>query len=573
MADVKWTKEQSQAIHEKGSNILVAAAAGSGKTAVLVERIINKIINEKIDIDRLLVVTFTNAAAAEMRERVLEAIYQKLDETPENENLQRQITLLNKASICTIDSFCLDVVRNHFYELENISPNFRIADTTEIELLKQEVLEDIFEEKYESQEEDFAELINTYTSYRDDTPLKELILKIYTYIQSNPFPNQWLDEKVEMFHIQDFAEDFSKNPWGEILLKEVEEELIDDINTLKEQEQNLARNPELEKYTKTLSDDIDKLEMLKVNLNSWDKAYAIYTNLTFATWPRQKVDSAIKDQAKLVRDDIKKKLTKKLNKIFIYNSEEANRDIADMYPILVKLKHLIFTFGEEFSKRKRNKNIVDFNDIEHLALHILIKNEDGKVEATEIAKSYQEKFLEIAIDEYQDSNMVQEYILTAISNGNNIFMVGDVKQSIYKFRQACPDLFLDKYLKDIRKCLPCSNAVWKDISRDFNVALSTFCDENPDFNEHILIDAFGTPQEMADELLKKIPQLEINRHKSSKLKFIVLMCLYVVITLICISSLVYISIIKNSVRTPVNTETTVIIGEEVLVSSSDELKK
>ena len=445
MAEVKWTKEQSQAIHEKDSNILVAAGAGSGKTAVLVERIINKIINEKIDIDRLLVVTFTNAAAAEMRERVLEAIYKKLDETPENENLQRQITLLNKASICTIDSFCLDVVRNHFYELENISPNFRIADTTEIELLKQEVLEDIFEEKYESQEEDFAELINTYTSYRDDTPLKELILKIYTYIQSNPFPNQWLDEKVEMFHIQDFAEDFSKNPWGEILLKEVEEELIDDINTLKEQEQNLARNPELEKYTKTLSDDIDKLEMLKVNLNSWDKAYAIYTNLTFATWPRQKVDSAIKDQAKLVRDDLKKKLTKKLNKIFIYNSEEANRDIADMYPILVKLKHLIFAFGEEFSKRKRNKNIVDFNDIEHLALHILIKNEDGKIEPTEVANIYKEKFVEIAIDEYQDSNMVQEYILTAISRGNNTFMVGDVKQSIYKFRQAMPDLFLSKY--------------------------------------------------------------------------------------------------------------------------------
>lgn len=445
MADVKWTKEQSQAIHEKGSNILVAAAAGSGKTAVLVERIINKIINEKIDIDRLLVVTFTNAAAAEMRERVLEAIYKKLDETPENENLQRQITLLNKASICTIDSFCLDVVRNHFYELENISPNFRIADTTEIELLKQEVLEDIFEEKYENQEEDFAELINTYTSYRDDTPLKELIIKIYTYIQSNPFPNQWLNEKIEMFHIQDFEQDFSKNPWGEILLKEVEEELIDDISTLKEQQQNLERNPELEKYAKTIFDDIDKLEMLKVNLNSWDKAYAIYSNLTFATWPRQKVDSAIKDQAKLVRDDIKKKVTKKLNKIFIYNSEEANRDIADMYPVLVKLKNLIFEFGEEFSKRKRNKNIVDFNDIEHLALQILIKEEEGKVEPTEVAKTYKEKFVEIAIDEYQDSNMVQEYILTAISKGNNIFMVGDVKQSIYKFRQAMPDLFLSKY--------------------------------------------------------------------------------------------------------------------------------
>ena len=445
MAEVKWTKEQSQAIYEKESNILVSAGAGSGKTAVLVERIINKIINEKIDIDKLLVVTFTNATSAEMRERVLEAIYKKLDETPENENLQRQVTLLNKANICTIDSFCLDVVRNHFYELENISPNFRIADTTEIELLKQEILEEIFEEKYENQEENFAQLINTYTSYRDDTPLKELILKIYTYIQSNPFPNQWLNEKIEMFDIKESEQDFSKNVWGEILLKEVEEELIDDINTLKEQEQKLNKNIELEKYAKTIFDDIDKLEMLKANLNSWDKAYEIYNNLTFATWPRQKIDSEIKDQAKLVRDDVKKKFSKKLNKIFIYNSKEANKDITDMYQILIKLKHLIFEFSEEFLKRKRSKNIVDFNDIEHLALQILIKNEDGKVEPTEVAKTYKEKFVEIAIDEYQDSNMVQEYILTAISKGNNIFMVGDVKQSIYKFRQAMPDLFLSKY--------------------------------------------------------------------------------------------------------------------------------
>ena len=445
MAEVKWTNEQQQAIKENGSNILVAAAAGSGKTAVLVERIINKIINEKVDIDRLLVVTFTNAAAAEMRERVLEAIYKKLDEDPENENLQRQITLLNKASICTIDSFCLDVVRNHFYELKNISPNFRIADTTEIELLKQEVLEDIFEQKYENKEEDFATLINTYTSYRDDAPLKDLVLKIYTYIQSNPFPKIWLNEKIEMFHIQELEQDFSQNPWGKILLKEVEEELIDDINTLKEQEDFLRKNPELEKYAKTIYDDIDKMEMLQANLDGWDKAYEIYTNFVFATWPRQKIDSEIKDQAKQIRDDVKKKFSNKLNKILIYNSKEANQDILDMYPILVKLKNLILEFGEEFSKRKRNKNIVDFNDIEHLALDILLKNENGKVETTEVAKSYKEKFMEIAIDEYQDSNMVQEYILTAISKDNNIFMVGDVKQSIYKFRQAMPELFLSKY--------------------------------------------------------------------------------------------------------------------------------
>ena len=196
MGEVKWTKEQSQAIYEKGNNILVAAGAGSGKTAVLVERIINKIINEKIDINKLLVVTFTNAAASEMRERVLDAIYKKLDEDSENTHLQRQITLLNKASICTIDSFCLEVVKNNFYQLDNISPNFRIADNTEIEILKEETLEELFDKKYEEENEDFLKLINTYTSYKDDSPLKDLILKIFTHIGSNPFPEKWLKEKI-----------------------------------------------------------------------------------------------------------------------------------------------------------------------------------------------------------------------------------------------------------------------------------------------------------------------------------------------------------------------------------------
>ena len=177
---MEWTREQSQAIYKKNSNILVAAGAGSGKTAVLVERIINKILNEKVDIDKLLVVTFTNSAASEMRERILNAIYKKIDESENEEeiqNLQKQITLLNKASICTIDSFCLDIIRNNFFEID-INPNFRIADTSEIELLKQEVLDELFEDKYEEQNADFQKLIKTYTSYRDDTPLKDLILNI-----------------------------------------------------------------------------------------------------------------------------------------------------------------------------------------------------------------------------------------------------------------------------------------------------------------------------------------------------------------------------------------------------------
>lgn len=446
MPEVKWTEEQSQAINEKGSNILVAAAAGSGKTAVLVERIINKIINENIDIDKLLVVTFTNAAASEMRERILDAIYKKLEEYPENQNLQRQITLINKASICTIDSFCLEVVRNNFFELDNISPNFRIADTTEIELLKQEVIEDIFEEKYENQDENFSKLINTYTSYRDDTPLKELVLKIYSYIQSSPFPEEWLNEKIEMFNLKDkLNEDFSKTPWGNILLKEIEEEIIDDIKTLEDIKKELDLDSELESFSQVVRSDLDFLKILQENINNWDKLYEIYNKMSFVSWPRKKIESDLKEYAKNVRDDVKKKFSSKLSKILICNSEEANQDIFDMYEILLKLKNLILEFGKEFSKRKRLKNMVDFNDIEHLALDILIKKQEDKIEITDVAKRYQKKFIEIAIDEYQDSNLVQEYILTSISNNNNIFMVGDVKQSIYKFRQAMPELFISKY--------------------------------------------------------------------------------------------------------------------------------
>ena len=446
MSKLNWTKEQQDAIYEKGSNILVAAAAGSGKTAVLVERIINKIIKDKVDIDKLLVVTFTNAAASEMRERVLDAIYKKLEDNPDDDNLQRQITLLNKASICTIDSFCLEVVRNNFYELDNISPNFRIADTAEIELLKQEAIEDIFEAKYEEENEDFTKLINTYTSYRDDTPLKELILKIYSYIQSNPFPEKWLNEKIEMFNLKDDLEkDFANTPWGEELLKEINDELIDSLTSLETISNNLYCEPDLEKFWQTIRNDIDMLQTLKNNLESWDKAYEINQNLKFITWPRQKVDSEIKENAKMDRDDVKKKLSKVLDKILICDSKQANEDIYDMYKILSKLEKIILEFGEEFSKRKRDKNIVDFNDIEHLALNILLKEENGKIIPTEVAKRYKEKYVEIAIDEYQDSNLVQEYILNSVSNGNNIFMVGDVKQSIYKFRQAMPELFLDKY--------------------------------------------------------------------------------------------------------------------------------
>ena len=391
-----------------------------------------------------------------MRERVLNAIYKKLDEEPENENLQRQITLLNMASICTIDSFCLDVVKNNFYELENVSPNFRIADTPEIELLKQEILDELFENKYLSEDKDFTKLVNTYTNYRDDTPLKELILSIYNYINSSPYPLKWLDEKIEMFNIEnELDKDFSQTPWGKVLLEEINEELIDDITILTDSIDGLEYEKDLDEFKQTIESDIKQLTILQENLNNWDKSYEIAQNIKFITWPRKKVESEIKDEIKKIRDNVKKKFNKKLEKIFVSDSKQSNQDIFDMYDILKKLKNLIIEFDEIFSKKKRDKNIVDFTDIEHFALNILVKgvekttDKNGlayeKIVKTDVAKKYTEKFEEIAIDEYQDSNLVQEFILSSISRGNNMFMVGDVKQSIYRFRQAMPKLFLEKY--------------------------------------------------------------------------------------------------------------------------------
>ena len=252
-----------------------------------------------------------------------------------------------------------------------------------------------------------------------------------------------------MFNLEGKKEeysDFSNTVWGEELLKEVEEELIDDITALQDIEESLSFDSELNKFWQTIRSDIDMLQTLKNNLDNWDRAYEISKNINFVTWPRKKIESSIKEEAKIIRDDVKKKLNKVINKILICDSDEAKQDIQDMYNVLDKLKYVILEFQEEFSKRKRERNIVDFNDIEHFALKILLKEtEEGKIEPTDVAKKYKEKYIEIAIDEYQDSNLVQEYILNAVSKGDNIFMVGDVKQSIYKFRQAMPELFLDKY--------------------------------------------------------------------------------------------------------------------------------
>ena len=448
MGSVKWTKEQLQAIETSGNNILVAAAAGSGKTAVLVERIINKIINEKINIDQILVVTFTNAAASEMRERILDAIYKKIEQDPNDLHLQKQITLLSKASICTIDSFCLDIVKSYFYEID-ITPNFRIADNAELELLKMETIDEIFEEKYGEYDKDFLKVLEMYTKYQDDTPLKDLIIYIYNYIQSCPFPNKWFKEMTEKYNINNSNNTgFENTQWGKIIINEVKEKLIGCIESLNGIAKELQRFPEVKKYCDVINQDIYEIEKI-ININNWDNIYNCLQENIFTKWPiDKKVTIDIKNVAKEKRDNIKKQFNK-AKELINCTSCQAFEDINDMYETICILAKLVEEFSTKLINNKKEKNILDFNDIEHYALDILIGKDiiNDPNKHTRVALKYIDKFKEIAIDEYQDSNLVQEYILTAISNGRNIFMVGDVKQSIYKFRQARPELFIEKYEK------------------------------------------------------------------------------------------------------------------------------
>ena len=331
-------------------------------------------------------------------------------------------------------------------KLDDWKKRFNDIKDTEMPKITETIneIEELFEEKYESKDENFAKLINTYTGYRDDTPLKELILTIYKYIQSNPYPEKWLDEKIEMFNFNlEECKDFSQTSWGKILLKQIKEIVDDGIIQLKPEVQKLSECDDLKKSYEFLRGNLNQLELLQTNLDTWDKAYTIYATMDFGKWTMDrnvKLDEKV--NAQKVREKVISTLKSSAEKVLIMDSNEAYQDIINMYDILKKLEGLILDFSQIFAKRKKEKNMVDFSDVEHFALKILL-DENGN--PTEIAKKYQSKFDEIAIDEYQDSNLVQEYILTSISKGNNIFMVGDVKQSIYKFRQARPDLFLSKY--------------------------------------------------------------------------------------------------------------------------------
>ncbi len=457
MSETKWTKEQYAAITQKDCNLLVAAAAGAGKTAVLVERIIRKITDEEnpVDIDSLLVVTFTNAAATEMRERIGAAISDAIEKNQGSKNISRQLVLLNKASITTIHSFCLEVIRSNFQSIE-IDPAFKILDETEATLLKSETLNELFEEIYENVEEneDFFDLLESYGSNRDDEKIQDMVLSIYSFVQSYPWPEKWLEQQVESYNFES-NNDFGDTPWGKILLETslIRLEGLRDI--MNEACEKIKYAPGLEKYLPVFIEDNDNLNMLIEvckNGTEWDRLYNYINSFEFQTLPRcgKDAEKSVQESVKKTRDELKVVITGLKNEVFFMESAEIVADLKTMYPILRCVSKLVMDFGRRYSQKKSQRASVDFNDLEHFCLNILAEtDEDGNIRPTKIAQYYKDKFTEILMDEYQDSNLVQEIIINVISKEDigspNVFMVGDVKQSIYRFRQAKPELFLEKY--------------------------------------------------------------------------------------------------------------------------------
>lgn len=447
-----WTKEQSQVINLRNRNILVSAAAGSGKTAVLVERILRMISDEEhpVDIDRLVIVTFTNAAAYEMKQRILGAIEKKMAEQPLNLNLRRQQTLLNHAQITTIDSFCLNIIRSYFSEID-LDPGFKVADEGELKLLMSDVLDEVIEAYYQEGNPAFYEFVECYTPEKTDVRLSDYILNLYQAAQSNPWPKEWLLQCKTLYSCETL-EGFMDTPFMQYMIKEVRRQL----NAVKElyvDMKNIAESidgPYM--YLDALNDDIMFVESLILAENPFSDCGAKMREHTFARLSSKKdasVDEGKKNTVKTMRDTAKKTLVKIEREYLNHDLIELKELILQCFPAISIYVDMTLDFMEKLDEKKRKKNLIHFSDMEHLALKLLVKKEGDKLCYTDVADELAGKYEEILIDEYQDSNLVQEIILNSISKERfgkpNVFMVGDVKQSIYRFRLARPELFIEKY--------------------------------------------------------------------------------------------------------------------------------
>lgn len=446
---VKWTKEQEKVINLRNRSLLVSAAAGSGKTAVLVQRIISMVTDkaEPLDIDRLLVVTFTNAAAAEMRERVGAAIENALEQEPYNQHLQRQLTLVHNAQITTIDSFCIRILRDHFHKI-NLEPGFRIADEGELKLLREDVCEAVLEEFYQKADPEFFRFADSYSGAKNDLQIKEMILKLYNYAESYPWPKEWLETCVQQYEAANEAE-LEEKSWIRDFLSYLDVR-IEDLITAQKKLLELTQEPDGPyMYEASIADDLRQLENLRKceHFSQWQEAVSSINFKNIGRSGKYEGSVAKKNAVMSGRKRMKDQIDKWKKTIFATPLEVQLERLTQTSKMVRVLVTLTQAFSDRFYEEKQKKNMLDFSDVEHNALRVLVNPETK--ELTETALEYQQQYREVMIDEYQDSNYVQETLLTAVSgvkNGNeNLFMVGDVKQSIYRFRLARPELFMDKY--------------------------------------------------------------------------------------------------------------------------------
>ena len=440
---VKWTSEQQKVIDLRNRNILVSAAAGSGKTAVLVERIIRRLTEDDTptDVDRLLIVTFTEAAAAEMKERIGAAIEKKLEERPGDIRLERQATLIHSAQITTIHSFCLAVIRDHFHVI-GIDPGFRIAEEGELKLLKQDVLEELLEECYAEAKEEFLDFTERFGSGKSDKKIEEIILKMYEYSRSYPRPDRWLDQCVKAYESENL----------EVRAEERVRMRAADIERVLERGLKICEEPDGPyMYGDMLDSDLEELERLQ-RAENFDAMYSAAAGFKWKRLSSKKDDTVSPDKKEKVKKlrEQAKSLLKGMQEDYFYAPREVwQQDMQDALPSVVTLTELVKRFAHMLDEKKRLRNMIDFNDMEQFALAILTEEKDGELVPSAVAGEYEDRFDEVMIDEYQDSNLVQETILTSVSRVSrgeyNIFMVGDVKQSIYSFRLSRPELFMEKY--------------------------------------------------------------------------------------------------------------------------------
>ncbi len=430
-----WTHEQSLAIHTRNKNLLISAAAGSGKTAVLIERIKTLIVDDKYEIDKFLIVTYTNAAAAEMRERLLKKLILEFEKKPHDVFLKNQIHSLGNAQISTLHSFCINLVRSYFYKLD-VDSSFKIGDTYNLELLKQDAINQIFENQYELNDDNFIDLVEAYTSNRKDDELRQMVLKIYDFILSKPNYFEWFEGVIKSY-------EGDTGFWLSNYKKDIQTRL-NEAKIILKRAFDICDLPSAPKeYQKAISSDIASLENLIASLQNLEEFNHYLSNYTYERLGRISkdrkdcIDVELQESVKNLRKIYKDKFIKDLSENAIYKTESEILEEFKIISIRLKsLYQLVYEFEKEYSKLKFEQNLLDFSDVEHFTIKLLKDDE--------VRKAIQKRFDYVFVDEYQDVNEVQECIISGVARKDNLFMVGDVKQSIYKFRLANPSIFINK---------------------------------------------------------------------------------------------------------------------------------